>query len=78
MDGIKKLTKEEIEKLKTQISKGGRKSELKEILDKMEIGEWIELEKPVNRGNVSKLGKSLGKEFSVHIINGKMYIERRA
>jgi len=72
---IRKLSKNEIEQLKNEISHGGRKSKYDEYLKNMNIGDWIEIEQ-INRGVISRAGKRLGMKFSVHYINGKYYIER--
>ena len=72
---IRKLSKNEIEQLKNEISHGGRKAKYDEILQNMNIGDWIEIEN-INRGVISRASKRLGMKFSVHYINGKYYIER--
>jgi len=72
---IRKLSKNEIEQLKNEISHGGRKSKYDEILRNMEVGDWLEIEN-INRGVISRAGKRLGMKFSVHYIQGKYYIER--
>ena len=72
---IRKLSKSEIEQLKSEISHGGRKSKYDEILRDMQIGDMIEVEN-INRGVISRAGKRLNMKFSVHFANGKYYIER--
>jgi hypothetical protein len=72
---IRKLTKEEIEEIKSGINHGGRKSKYDEYLKNMEVGDWLEVEN-INRGVISRAGKRLGMKFSVHYVNGKYYIER--
>ena len=72
---IRKLSKNEIEQLKNEISHGGRKSKYDEYLREMQIGDWIEIGE-INRGVISRAGKRLGMKFSVHYVNGKYYIER--
>jgi len=72
---FRKLTKEEIEQIKSGINHGGRKSKYDEYLREMQIGDWIEIGE-INRGVISRAGKRLGMKFSVHYVNGKYYIER--
>ena len=72
---FRKLSKEEIEQIKSRINHGGRKSKYDEILRDMNIGDMIEVEN-INRGVISRAGKRLGMKFSVHYVNGKYYIER--
>jgi len=72
---IRKLSKNEIEQLKSEISHGGRKSKYDEYLQNMQIGDWIEIGE-INRGVISRAGKRLNMKFSVHYVNGKYYIER--
>jgi len=72
---FRKLSKEEIEQIKSGINHGGRKSQYDEILKTMNIGDMIEVEN-INRGVISRAGKRLNMKFSVHYVNGKYYIER--
>jgi len=72
---FRKLSKEEIEEIKSGINHGGRKSLYDEILKDMQIGDMIEVEN-INRGVISRAGKRLNMKFSVHYVNGKYYIER--
>jgi len=72
---IRKLSKNEIEQLKNEISHGGRKAKYDEILQNMNIGDWIEIPE-INRGVISRASKRLNMKLSVHYINGKYYIER--
>jgi len=72
---FRKLTKDEIEKIKNSVNHGGRKSLYDEYLKDMNIGDMIEVEN-INRGVISRAGKRLNMKFSVHYVNGKYYIER--
>ncbi len=74
----RKLSNEEINYIYLKIGHGGRKSIWAEILDKLEIGEMIQVYEKVNRGTISRVGQRKGKKFSVHVIDGNYYIERIA
>jgi len=74
---FRKLTQKEIEEIKNSVNHGGRKSLYDEYLKDMQIGEMVEVQN-VNRGVISRAGKRLNMQLSVHYVNGKYYIERTA
>jgi len=75
---IKKLSKNEIEKLKNQIPKRGRKPLLDEYVKDMQIGDIIEIKNLSTPSIITNTGKRLNMKFSTFHINNKYYIKRIA
>ena len=73
---IKKLSKNEIEQIKNQIPKRGRKPILDEYIKNIQIGDIIEIENLTTPSIITNTGKRLNMKFSAHRINNKYYIKR--
>ena len=74
---FRKLTQKEIEEIKNSVNHGGRKSLYDQYLKDLNVGDMVEVQN-VSRGVISRAGKRLNMQLSVHHVNGKYYIERTA